>query len=109
MIGGACRPHKSNATLVTVVTLRRVQCRASFRPGVPMLRIIEEALTFDDVLLVPAYSEVVPSDVALGTQLNAYRTPEPADAVCGDGHGHRAPARDLDRAGRRASASSTRT
>jgi IMP dehydrogenase len=34
-----------------------------------MLRIIEEALTFDDVLLVPAYSEVVPSDVALGTQL----------------------------------------
>jgi IMP dehydrogenase len=34
-----------------------------------MLRILEEALTFDDVLLVPAYSEVVPTDVALGTQL----------------------------------------
>ena len=27
------------------------------------------ALTFDDVLLVPAYSEVLPSDVALGTRL----------------------------------------
>jgi len=34
-----------------------------------MLRINEEALTFDDVLLVPAYSEVVPTDVALGSQL----------------------------------------
>jgi IMP dehydrogenase len=34
-----------------------------------MLRILEEALTFDDVLLVPAFSEVVPTDVALGTQL----------------------------------------
>jgi IMP dehydrogenase len=34
-----------------------------------MLRILEEALTFDDVLLVPAYSEVVPTDVALATQL----------------------------------------
>ena len=34
-----------------------------------MLRILEEALTFDDVLLVPAYSEVLPQEVSLGTQL----------------------------------------
>lgn len=34
-----------------------------------MLRIIEEALTFDDVLLVPGYSEVIPKDVSLKTQL----------------------------------------
>ena len=34
-----------------------------------MLRILEEALTFDDVLLVPAYSEVLPHEVSLGTQL----------------------------------------
>jgi IMP dehydrogenase len=34
-----------------------------------MLRILEEALTFDDVLLVPAYSEVVPHAVDLSTQL----------------------------------------
>lgn len=34
-----------------------------------MLRILQEALTFDDVLLVPAYSEVVPKDVSLRTRL----------------------------------------
>ena len=32
-------------------------------------KILEEALTFDDVLLVPAYSEVLPRDVSLQTQL----------------------------------------
>lgn len=37
--------------------------------GFPMLRIVQEALTFDDVLLVPAYSEVLPKDVCLKTQL----------------------------------------
>jgi len=34
-----------------------------------MLRIAQEALTFDDVLLLPAYSEVVAKDVSLKTQL----------------------------------------
>ncbi len=33
-----------------------------------MSRILEEALTFDDVLLVPAYSEILPRDVSLTTQ-----------------------------------------
>jgi IMP dehydrogenase len=33
------------------------------------MRILEEALTFDDVLLVPAHSEVLPRDVDLSTQL----------------------------------------
>ena len=33
------------------------------------MRILEEALTFDDVLLVPAYSEILPREVDLGTQL----------------------------------------
>lgn len=33
------------------------------------MRILEEALTFDDVLLVPAHSTVLPKDVSLGTQL----------------------------------------
>ncbi|EIC22665.1 IMP dehydrogenase [Thiorhodovibrio frisius] len=33
------------------------------------MRLIEEALTFDDVLLVPAHSTVVPSEVDLSTQL----------------------------------------
>jgi IMP dehydrogenase len=34
-----------------------------------MLRIVEEALTFDDVLLLPGYSEVLPKDVCLKTKL----------------------------------------
>ncbi|SEG71559.1 IMP dehydrogenase [Marinobacterium lutimaris] len=34
-----------------------------------MLRIVEEALTFDDVLLVPGYSEVLPKSVSLKTRL----------------------------------------
>ncbi|MEM8560663.1 MAG: IMP dehydrogenase [Pseudomonadota bacterium] len=34
-----------------------------------MLRIAEEALTFDDVLLLPGYSEVVATDVSLQTRL----------------------------------------
>lgn len=34
-----------------------------------MLRIVEQALTFDDVLLLPGYSEVTAKDVSLKTQL----------------------------------------
>ncbi|MBF7682619.1 IMP dehydrogenase [Acinetobacter sp. B5B] len=34
-----------------------------------MLTIIQEALTFDDVLLVPAYSTVLPKDVSLKSRL----------------------------------------
>jgi IMP dehydrogenase len=33
------------------------------------MRILEEALTFDDVLLVPAYSDFLPRDADLSTQL----------------------------------------
>jgi IMP dehydrogenase len=34
-----------------------------------MLRIVEEALTFDDVLLIPGYSQMTAKDVSLSTQL----------------------------------------
>ena len=34
-----------------------------------MLRIVEDALTFDDVLLLPAYSQVLPRNVCLKSQL----------------------------------------
>ncbi len=34
------------------------------------MRILEQALTFDDVLLVPAYSEVLPREVDLSSQLS---------------------------------------
>src|SRR5258708_4407395 len=33
------------------------------------MEILEEALTFDDVLLLPGYSSVLPKDVSLTTQL----------------------------------------
>jgi len=33
------------------------------------MRVIQEALTFDDVLLIPAHSSVLPRDVSLTTQL----------------------------------------
>ena len=33
------------------------------------MRIIQKALTFDDVLLVPAHSNMLPRDVGLHTQL----------------------------------------
>ena len=34
-----------------------------------MLRIVQEALTFDDVLLIPAHAEVLPKDVSLKSRL----------------------------------------
>ena len=34
-----------------------------------MLRIVNQALTFDDVLLVPDHSDVLPKDVKLKTRL----------------------------------------
>jgi IMP dehydrogenase len=34
------------------------------------MRLLGKALTFDDVLLVPAYSQVLPKDTSLGTQLS---------------------------------------
>jgi len=33
------------------------------------MRIVEEALTFDDVLLIPAFSEVLPKEVKLSTRI----------------------------------------
>src|SRR5499433_4361186 len=33
------------------------------------MRILEEALTFDDVLLVPAYSEILPREVDLSSRV----------------------------------------
>ena len=33
-----------------------------------MLTIVQDALTFDDVLLLPAYSTVLPKDVSLKTR-----------------------------------------
>ena len=35
-----------------------------------MLRIATDALTFDDVLLLPAYSQILPSEVTLSSQVS---------------------------------------
>src|SRR5690606_8652843 len=47
----------------------RLQLRASPPPDPAMLRIQAEALTYDDVSLVPAHSTVLPKDVSLATRL----------------------------------------
>jgi IMP dehydrogenase len=39
------------------------------RPGAQLMRVVRKALTFDDVLLVPAHSLVVPREVSLATRL----------------------------------------
>lgn len=41
---------------------------SALRKGKPM-RVLQKALTFDDVLLVPAHSAILPRDVQLGTRL----------------------------------------
>ncbi len=41
------------------------------RDPIPTMRIDKEALTFDDVLLQPGYSEVLPHEVDLSTRLTA--------------------------------------
>jgi len=73
-----------------------------------MLRILEEALTFDDVLLVPAYSQVLPHEVGLATQLTrGIRLNLPVVAAAMDTvTEHRLASRSRRKA---ASASSTRT
>ena len=43
--------------------------RPGRQPTRQSMRILEEALTFDDVLLVPAYSEILPREVDLSTRV----------------------------------------
>src|ERR1700742_2966922 len=50
-------------------TNSRVCWRALFEDPWRTMRILEEALTFDDVLLVPAYSEILPREVDLSTRV----------------------------------------
>ena len=46
-----------------------------------MLTIVQDALTFDDVLLLPAYSTVLPKDVSLKTRLTRGIQPEYSSMV----------------------------
>ena len=54
-----------------------------------MLRITHEALTFDDVLLVPSYSEVTAKDVSLHAPLTRAIIHAHPAAVGRHGHGDR--------------------
>ncbi len=78
------------------------QSRFLTNTGGPMHeRVVGEGLTFDDVLLIPSKTEVLPGEVDTSVQL----TPEPQarnPALLGrDGHGDRDAARDRARAGGR--------
>ena len=70
---------------------------------------IPEALTFDDVLLVPQKSEVLPSEVDISTRLTRNITLQRPHRLRGHGHGHRGAPGHRHGPGGRASASSTRT
>jgi hypothetical protein len=54
-----------------------------------MAKIIGEGITFDDVLLQPAYSEVIGNQIDISTRLtNKIRTEHSAHE-CRHGHGYR--------------------
>ena len=56
-----------------------------------MGKIIGEGITFDDVLLVPAYSEVIPNQVDLSTYLTKKIQAEYSDDECRNGYCYRTP------------------
>src|SRR6202140_105263 len=74
LLGGSAMPasYARGSTLVqarfTPPAPGRTMARFFSKPRGSM-RILEEALTFDDVLLVPARSDVLPREVDLSTQL----------------------------------------
>ena len=51
-------------------------------------KIISEALTFDDVLLVPAYSRVLPREVDITTQLTTKYQTEYTHCFSSHGYGY---------------------
>src|SRR6266545_4948154 len=46
----------------------RVKCRFASEPD--LMRVIQKALTFDDVLLLPAHSRILPRDASLRSRLS---------------------------------------
>ena len=56
-----------------------------------MGKIIGEGITFDDVLLVPSYSEVIPNQVDLSTYLTKKIKLNNSDDECRNGYCYRAP------------------
>ena len=62
------KSHKSDK-LITFSSIMHDQILDNL--GGIMLRIMEEALTYDDVLLVPAHSTVLPNTADLRTRLTS--------------------------------------
>lgn len=54
-----------------------------------MGQIIGEGITFDDVLLVPAYSQVIPNQVDVTTWLTKKDQAEHSADECGNGYRYR--------------------
>jgi len=50
-------------------------------------KFVAEGLTYDDVLLIPAYSEVLPRDVDTSTFLTKKNQIKYSISICGYGHG----------------------
>ena len=53
-----------------------------------MGKIIGEGITFDDVLLVPAFSEVIPNQVDLSTNIDEEDSTEYSDDERRNGYGY---------------------
>ncbi len=60
---------KRNFSSTTKTWVNRIICRYFTDSQVTIMQIIQEALTFDDVLLIPAHSTVLPRDVKIKTHL----------------------------------------
>ena len=73
------------------------------------MRVIQKALTFDDVLLIPAHSNVLPRDVSLQTKLTRNITLNIPLASAAMDTVTEARLRHCARAGRRDRGSFTRT
>src|SRR5690606_9904724 len=63
------RQRKRRFTGLAAISIMSGYSIFARRQQVPSMRIVQDALTFDDVLLLPAQSSVLPRDVDLRTQL----------------------------------------
>lgn len=52
-------------------------------------KVVQEGMTFDDVLLIPAYSEVTPNMVSLAGRFSRNTPAQYPVCVCCHGHGYR--------------------
>ena len=51
------------------------------------MKIVKRALTFEDVLLVPQYSEILPKQVNVASRISKKRHSKYPSGLCCDGYG----------------------